>query len=282
MKNKYIFQWLCLCFLAMPLTIFAQTTRITYPINGMIFQQNGSGVANVPLSVLISGNDATNTTLTTFGYYIETLDATGQVQNVPRIYRYGLTATLQANFFKLLNETISNLPKGWYRITFGPQFVSDIILCSRVDFGVGDVYIVAGQSNASGYGGIIGSENDPIDSDERGSIQSFTNAGTSQYDAVRGIISDVGTVNTTTTRGLPFGILNTTTNATGFQRLSNGSSGNPQGIYPNGRDSWSWVPFANKVASEGTPVMLFNVAKPSTIMRDWTANDEIINNVFKY
>ena len=57
MKNKNIFHWLCLCLWYMSLNAFAQTTRITYPINGMVIQQSTNGTANVPLAAVISGVD---------------------------------------------------------------------------------------------------------------------------------------------------------------------------------------------------------------------------------
>ncbi len=277
MKNKNIFQWLCFCFLVMPLFVFAQTTRITYPINGMVFQQNANGKADVPVSALISGNDATN--FTTFGYYLEKLDNQTGETIVYQNYKYGLTPSLQAGYFKLLSETINSLDRGWYRVTVGPQFIADIVICSQVVFGVGDVYMVAGQSNASGYGGLNLNENNPFDfsGDEKGTLQSFTNAGIVQHEAVRGMFSNTTSLFNTNIKGLPFGKINTSSNTTGFQRLGNGSAGSPQGIYPNGRDSWAWVPFANKVASTGTPTMLFNVAVPNTIMRNWAADD--ITNV---
>jgi len=281
MKNIKFFLKAFLCLLGTFVQVNGQTTRITFPIDGMVFQQGTDGKANVPFSGLVSGIDAT--TYTGFGYYIETLNSqSGQVNtNIPRIYGYGFSPSIQAGYYKLVNTTINNLNKGWYKITFGPQVGTEVYLCSQVVFGVGDVYVAAGQSNASGYGGILSTELQ----EENQSIQTYTNNGVIQQEAVRGMFSkfipntNINTIGDSKINSLPFGPINTNTNSFGFKRLENNMAANLNvGIYPNGRDSWSWVPLMNKIVSaHNAPTMLFNVAVPNTNMAQW-AGDGIVTN----
>jgi hypothetical protein len=124
MKNIFFLMAL-LCHLGFSPWADAQTTRITYPINGMVIQQSTSGSANVPLSAVISGVD---TQYSQFGYYIEPLYLnSGQViPNTPQITQWSVPVTaLQGGYYKLVNTTIPNLSKGWYRITLGPKLDID-------------------------------------------------------------------------------------------------------------------------------------------------------------
>ncbi|MFT7249876.1 MAG: hypothetical protein ACI97P_002657 [Arcticibacterium sp.] len=61
MKKSNKVSFLLLGLLMCSILSFAQTTRITFPLNGMVFQQNNgiNGSANIPFSAIISGVDAT-------------------------------------------------------------------------------------------------------------------------------------------------------------------------------------------------------------------------------
>ena len=124
MKNIYI---ICCLLATMFGYSFGQTTRITYPLNGMIFQQNQNGYATIPFAAHVSGSADLNHS--NYGYYIEKLNlTTGQV--IPGLPKERtvttLAANVQANYFKSISSTISNLPKGWYTFFSSQIFLTSI------------------------------------------------------------------------------------------------------------------------------------------------------------
>ena len=141
----------------------AQYARITYPIDRAIFQQNFDGNTDVSLSFQIDMLRFTQDNGLSSGvpiYKVEKVESqVGEtVIGTPR--NWSLLSpfsnwTLSPIDFKgyLVNDL--SLEVGWYRVTIGVYFsdpnANFIAPLSSVKFGIGDVYIVAGQSNASGY-----------------------------------------------------------------------------------------------------------------------------------
>ncbi len=161
-----------------------------------------------------------------------------------------------------------SLPKGWYKIEyhhewkywFGLKTASRMI--ESKEFGVGDVYFVAGQSNASGY-------NAPEDV-----VNTFSSDNTNNQQTDNSITRTFNflnnTENTAISKGLP---------QDGFVQLI--KSGIP--IYPNGIASWCWAPLGNEIANKtNTPTLFINLAKPnSSLLYDWVGFDRN-NQAFRF
>ena len=152
MKKIIFISVAILCLLKM---VNGQTEIITFPTEGSVFQANSSGVFQITF-----GGQVKNTN--SMFYRIEKRDGANSWQVIVN------DASLSTNFSVLtggigrgvFSSTYnSNLSTGWYRLSiyrkwnnwFGLNTVRSIK--HQVQFGVGDVYFIAGQSNASGYGG---------------------------------------------------------------------------------------------------------------------------------
>jgi hypothetical protein len=264
--KKYIF-FLISILLSLSIHSHAQTgraARITWPVDGTIFQQGEDGTLDVQFAGQLGyGTESASI----YQIYITTLES----QNCPGTCQTYLISTLDysANWNTSLTgfksfKTIQNLPKGWYRaslvfrINLGPFGIIQVPF-HTIKFGVGDVYFIAGQSNASGF-------NEAGDN-----VQNYaqTYPVSEQKESIRIIgsttDSNFGTVNL---QGLPFN--------TNFTNLKNGdgTANGTMRIYPNGRDSWYWALFAHRMSKDKkTPVLLFNLATPDKTMEQWSSTD---------
>ncbi|MDZ7935853.1 MAG: hypothetical protein U5M51_13000 [Emticicia sp.] len=140
MRTKYIFSVLLLWLMALGHS-YAQLD-ITWPANRMVFQRNGINKA----IVYFSGQFFNGTPV--IQYRTEKLDAK---QNIPTVIPNTLTNWVSVNYNSSTTPTSSIYPfmgsfereAGWYRLDI--QAGGGTI--KSVFFGVGDVYVVAGQSN---------------------------------------------------------------------------------------------------------------------------------------
>mgnify|MGYP001942325783 CR=1 FL=1 len=159
-----------------------------------------------------------------------------------------------------------NLVTGWYRVRIYRKYKVWVFFNKRVykdakEFGVGDVYFVAGQSNAAGY------VSAPADDDN--TVPYFTPSG-GISPLVRGInstgLSDVPGEEQQFADlsgfASPNGKLNLGIPNIGFDHLVSGSNNttNRKPIYPNGGASWCWPAFGNLYAQNGIPTLIFNTA----------------------
>ena len=149
MKKNHFFQWVFFCLL---LSIISELKAqyITYPVNGSVFQQNPSGKATVNFSF-----SELNSYNKTVFYRIKKADGT-IVKN-----RVVLSSTTFTNGGGLKGYRATELlDKGWYTVEFYHEWqFCFLFICGKPsnrmieskEFGVGDVYFAAGQSNASGF-----------------------------------------------------------------------------------------------------------------------------------
>lgn len=167
-----------------------------------------------------------------------------------------------------------------------------------MQFGVGDVYFIAGQSNAAGFNypnGTLGSGNNfptdfPKSSDpvvNRGDATIPYASGTSsnfrarvynlngKYEWHAGWVTNVLEETNAARRnasidGIPY--------VGGFEEFINGTNKetNPVRIYPNGMASWNWAPLAHRLANntdtglKRTPSLFFNVAYPGAALEGFS------------
>ncbi len=251
MKKYKFFQRAFFCLL-LSISFKISAQYITYPINGTVIQQSLSASGNTKVYFTFAEDNAYNKTLF---YRIKKADQTivinKKVLNNPTFTNGGGLKGFYAEEF---------LDKGWYIVEYYHEWNRLIGgACTRLieskEFGVGDVYFVAGQSNASGY-----TDNS---TDNVNAVSSNNSNNQEDNVMVRAfqIGSDQGSSNQIS-KGFPMGNL-------GFENLKK----ELKPIYPNGVSSWCWAPLGNEFANKNdykTPTMFFNVAFPnSSLVYDW-------------
>jgi NPCBM/NEW2 domain/Carbohydrate esterase, sialic acid-specific acetylesterase len=233
-------------------TTIAQTERFTFPVQGSVFQKVNNQ------HELYFGGQALETKQ--LYYRIRKMNGTTWsnstiIANDVPISLYALGNTGRKGFYK----KHGNLPEGWYNLQLYRKGLLGIKhICNNTDFGVGDIYFIAGQSNAQGY---LGGNED----DNPSPSWSFT-----QNTKVR-IYKENGTATTNNiSKGLPYKYQ--------FDAFENGQQDlTPSyGVYPNGVASWCWSSLGKKIADGGTPVMFFNNALGGTsVNTDWTIKNPV-------
>jgi hypothetical protein len=140
--------------------------KVTFPINGSVFQMD-AGSSNTH-KFRLAGQSSNNTATLFSLFKRETENSYTLVSgynNVPITYKACPSGGC-ADGIRLFDYVGTDLPKGWYRIVIYRQYQPFIfstffrtVTKNVVDFGVGDVYFIAGQSNASGFGWKVGGDN---------------------------------------------------------------------------------------------------------------------------
>lgn len=258
--------------LSLSIHLNAQTgtaARITWPIDGTIFQQGENGTLDMQFAGQLGyGTES----FSNYELYITTLESESCPGTCPTYLISSLDYSSNWNTtntgFKSF-KTTKNLSKGWYRASIVIRINLGIfgiiqVPFHTIKFGVGDVYFIAGQSNASGY-------NEPSSDNVQNYAETYPI--TDQRESIRIIESEVDN-NVVNLQGLP--------HIRGFINLKNGTASSRSRIYPNGRDSWYWAHFANKMAKDKkTPVLLFNLASPDKSIQDWASADPELLKKFK-
>ena len=271
MKKYLFFQQIFCCGFTMPLflislSIFAQKDIITYPVEGSIFQKD----INNNATINIAGQIETTSTL----YYKITQkrgSGCGSCGTEQTINNANITAWNMGR--KGFHLSLGSLPKGWYSVQLYSKrgfwiFKQNVNLNSK-EFGIGDVYFIAGQSNAAGYIGTT-DPNSPNDDNPNPFLNNFTQNESAR---VYKVSSDFGN-NSTVSKGLPYFKENQST-PNKFEIFRNGTNKvtDPMPIYPNGSASWCWSSLAKKISDGGTPVMFFNLAYAgSSVNQDWATS----------
>jgi hypothetical protein len=171
MKRFILVFMALLCFL---FNCNSQVNRINFPLEGSVFQQSGPVLTNQTATIAISGQIKDNPGLRNWKYSIKKKTGDNTFTSISADFRdVSYTSNENGDGNEMFHEPNFTLFKGWYKITlFYRRFGKDYI-AHTVEFGVGDVYYVAGQSNAAGYGGagynLIGAES---------SIRDNTNSST--------------------------------------------------------------------------------------------------------
>jgi hypothetical protein len=260
--RHFIVSWL---FLSLNLTALAQTSIILYPVDGSVFQHN-QGTATIYFSGAIL-----NPNIGTQGTRYYRLEKKNTNTNTWSIYNGVVDVNLTTNFsYSGINPNstsnsfyynLSSFFIGWYRVT---TYIKETGTNIQTDedqryFGIGDVYYVAGQSNASGYNDP--STDNPVPYYSSGAVNEMARVYSDENDS--GALPFDPTKQAPITRGLPY--------QRAFRQFNHGSSSNLMPIYPNGVASWCWSILGNRIANEkAIPTMFFNVAYPNTsLLYDW-------------
>lgn len=124
-------------FFSVQVTVFAQVS-ITFPVNRAIFQRNASNTGVIP----IGG---------TFQARVEKIEARLIPINGGNLVDWTAIA-VNPNYGTFIGGIYAQA--GWYKLEIRASFGGNIIGTSSIEkVGIGEVFIVSGQSNAQGYEG---------------------------------------------------------------------------------------------------------------------------------
>jgi Carbohydrate esterase, sialic acid-specific acetylesterase len=263
MKKTYIFIILIFVLLKSQ-TVVGQYLQLSYPVYQGVYQRDASNNANIPVSGQVFGFP----TSTPGTYKIECitnrLDANGTVISGTTSTTLITNNTLKGYF----NGSITRA-KGWYSLQVKFTFNSTGYNSSTTSkFGVGDVFIIAGQSNGQGDNGatttttaipewIVGNNEEWNCRKEFESRPSMTKiSGTNLigpsgnnswcYGVLGKKISDAN-------GGMPVAFFNTCAGGSSVKNWSEGANGSPTLGYQNGGVQWC----SNFPALSGNPVGYF-------------------------
>lgn len=236
MKRYIIF----LMMLALPNLLAAQML-ISLPIKG-VYQNTGS-TTPVELAGQYVGSSLSN-------YRIEYNVIRLNVSNGSYNSTYQNYTPIVTNPTHGIFKTTLNLPIGWYEVNVRVNNLASGVAGSYsvIKFGIGDVYVIAGQSNAQGL----------LDNAGNWSVPSI-----STYD---GIVSHnwYGPCNA----GLPPYPVMTALN--GLNKIA-----------PSGNNSWNWAKLGQNLQSGspngGLPIAFFNAAAGGSTSNNWSESAAGIN-----
>ena len=227
MKTFIVCIFACTCLLTN--TCGAQTVSLSYPINNSVLQR---GTFNDAV-VTFAGQLVHNTLAVTLSYRIRSVSATGVV-GAP-----GATTNLSmaSNGMFFTTQVIN---KGWYLV----EILLNGVVYATAKFGIGDVFIIAGQSNAQGI------ENPNYLLPSSGNIPEWI-VGTSE--------------NGSCTKALPASFtsmfsLNTPDEAKRHGRLG-----------PSGNTIWAYATLGKLIsdANGGMPIAFFNASTGGSSITEW-------------
>ncbi|MBO0950625.1 sialate O-acetylesterase [Fibrella forsythiae] len=118
----------------------AQSVQLSYPIDRSVTQRNGNDQATVAIAGQLTGGSSAYSYQ--LWYRTSTLDGSGNVTSTTGWSSVSFQPNGGFSITPIFN-------KGWYRLDMGVGTGSPLVAVS-VKFGVGDVYAIAGQSNAQG------------------------------------------------------------------------------------------------------------------------------------
>ena len=263
MKKTYIFVFLIFV-LFKKQAVLGQYLQLTYPIYQGVYQRDASNYANIPVSGQVIGFPAS----TPGTYYVECV--TNQLDQYGSVIA-GTTSTtpISSNTSKGYFNGYINRAKGWYSLQVKYVFnATGYTSSTSSKFGVGDVFIIAGQSNGQGDNGsttpttvipewIVGNNEEWNCRKEFESRPSMTKisgtnligpAGNNSwcYGVLGKQISDVNS-------GMPVAFFNTCSGGSSVKNWSEGANSVTTIGYQNGGVQWC----SNFPALSGNPVEYF-------------------------
>lgn len=276
-KNVFL-ALLCLVSLFLPSKVYSQYEElVTLPIEGTIYQDNAQ------TSIFAAGQIPVDNF--TGGFLRIRLSKEVSPGNWQQISETPLSTSHYTSYSSTgvtgYFIDLGNHSKGWYRVELRANIGTLINLNLETNnFGIGDVYFIAGQSNAAGpVGTSVNDDHNPFFSTEtpnkRARFLHSNKKGNpnnpEDYPLLKSLVTN------TKVRTLPYW-------GNGFSEISMGSDNSlaaRNAIYPSGETSWYWSDFANKIANAGTPVLLFNTAisnsplgsTPSSTAESWNTGN---------
>ena len=232
-----------MCF---PAITKAQLT-ISSPFDKAVYQRNASGITPVGSATITLAGQCPEI-LCIPNSYVRYRILNINLSNGATISTYttwtNITLDARGRFFFTITPNT-----GWYQIDFQAYFNNGLVNSNITKFGVGDVYIISGQSNAQG----INTDANP----QPTTVQS----GDITYEAV---VSCNYHENCLMGNGkMPrFPVFSTLASGTSATSLGNA-------IAPAGYNNWCYTRLGNRLAALGIPVAFFNAGQGGTSIRNW-------------
>ncbi|MDR6560211.1 MULTISPECIES: sialate O-acetylesterase [unclassified Arcicella] len=208
---------------------------LSLPLERSVFQRDNTGQA----TITFGGQAMVSTSTYQIQYKLVTLDKDGNNTNYNsqswvNLYDFGGGRTFQFNL---------PISTGWYRMYIrASQNGNQIGGTSSIKFGVGEVIVVAGQSNAQGVGTMTPPQ---------------ANSSNSPYDCVISNNEQLFCKKSIA----PFPI---------FGKMENSSR-----VGPNGGEVWAYQRLGNSIVDNESgkiiPVLFFNVGASGTSVDNWSA-----------
>lgn len=229
---KTILRFFLFIFIFQSHALLAQLT-ITYPSNRAVFQRDNNNEAMVYIAGhLTSAADVIE------ARFIKRIN--GNPETIPAETGWQLVSTSHVfnNFYGGVK-----VPGGWYKLEVRSKkngSVNSSAFIERV--GVGEVFIVAGQSNATGSNEL---PSGPAATDDRVNSVNFQN-----YNPDGNVIKPYHNIE------LPYPI---------YTHLNSGTK-----LAPFGNNAWCWGLFGDALVNElNVPVMIFNTGWTATSSQNW-------------
>ncbi len=218
--------------------------RLSSPIERAVYQRNASGNASISFAGQVPQIPCGT------GNYLRYSISRISLQNGSFVFTVvpftTLTNDARGRFF-----FTNSLNTGWYSVTFQTYFNNTLVFTNSYKFGVGDVYIIAGQSNAQSISL----------SDSPDQTPSSTLPGELTYEAV--VSCNYQEYCFMPNGRMPrYPLFSTLASGTGVGSLGNA-------IAPTGFNNWGYTVLGNQLAAQGVPVSFFNAAAGGSSIRNW-------------
>jgi hypothetical protein len=211
---------------------------ITFPMEKAVFQRSIYNSATIN----IAGNYSTDMTSVEARFI--------NVQNNQVIIEWTtLTTNLNGGIF---NGYISNVPGGWYTVEVRGKLGTNIVATSNLNrVGVGEVFLIAGQSNAQG---LVGNQGEVGSNDER----VLSHNEVSWYDIVNEQCD------------------NKVSSYPSFSQIFSNESTRSY-LSKTSFNPWCYGRLGDKLVEKlGVPVVFFNAGAEGTTSYNWKENNEIV------
>ena len=211
----------------------AQSVQLSYPIDYSVLQRSGSDQAAVTIAGQVTGGSSTVGGYQLY-YRTSVLDASGNATSTTGWSSLGM----QSNGSYYTTPVFS---KGWYRLEMGiyNSFGGNIAVAASVKFGVGDVFMVAGQSNAQG----VNDDDVPWGLPQTSGFPEWI-VGVNAHWSCEQLLPNLPVFST----------------ISGFNKVG-----------PGGNNSWCYAVLGKKIsdANGGMPIAFFNSAYGGSVILNW-------------
>jgi len=266
--KRFLFLLLSICLIGSK-TFAQQYLQFTFPFERMVFQREFTNQANVYFSAQYT-NPNSNSFGYTAQYRIQPLSLqSGNASGSPTAWtNIGFNNT--AGIYRTVFGNIPNLNSGWYQLQI--RMIDGDGVQKAINyrkFGVGDIFVIAGQSNSQGYAGI---ELNPDSNDPN--IISYYNGNAYSNGALPDAVN-ISPFSVVSSDGIvPTRAGTRVTSISGFTKLLQKDTINiPRQaitIFPNGTDSWCYAVLGKDMqATTQVPIAFFNAGASGSDVENW-------------
>ncbi len=253
------------------------TLAIGWPQDGAVFQKDANNQGRIPLLGAFNsllwrrfGTSAYRVTATLEKLKVSTGEpfpgAPIIEQTVTQLDRVGQLASFE------------NVDKGWYRLTLKAESAGLFVgrlrpVSASIKVGIGDVFVIGGQSNAQGL------PNRPNNGQYPNWNKVASPAPT--YDGVRVVTSYFAEADQAAM--VPLGIFERWGQLSNLKSVAEAANDPSSGIAPAGPSLWYWARLGELITqrygNDEVPVAFFNAAWGGTAIKEWSRSTNPNNGV---